>query len=202
MAIPLIAAALPSVISGISSLFGKKKAKKEEQKAAAGQSQLVDLFKSQLGQNYFDTGEAKGAMTEIDKNQQNMLNDINATANVNGLTDEARIAMMGKANDATAGAYADLAQSGDLWRQRNLQNYQGALGGLFRIGQTNMANRSQNLQNILGPMQQGIDAANSIGAFDGMSLFGKKKPAASVGTPGAAGAMGGGLAALFQNFKG
>ncbi|MDR7130330.1 hypothetical protein J2X69_002680 [Algoriphagus sp. 4150] len=208
MALPLIAAALPSVIGGISNLIGSGKRKREEEKASASQSQLVEMFKSQLGQSYFDSAEGMGASTQIQQNQQDMNNQINTTANINGLTDEARIAMMGKNNMATAGAYADLSKAGDFWRQRNMQQYQGALGGLFNMGQQNRANRNQSIQNILGPLQQGIDTANSLGAFENLGKRNqvaaetgwkpnRKMSSETSGTPGAAGA----IADLFKNYK-
>lgn len=175
MALPLLAAAgiqaLPAVAGFVGNLFDRKRRKREEGKASAGISNLADVFKQQLGSNYFNTAEGTNAMREIDENAMEQTDQINATANMSGMTDEARIAMMGKNMKAKQGAYAGLAGNSDLWRQRNLQNYGGALGQLFQVGMANRQNTNNSIQNIVGGMQGGIDGAMNVGAFD--SWFGK-----------------------------
>lgn len=170
MALPLIAAAgiqaIPALAGLFGNLFDNKRRKREEGKASAGVSNLADIFKAQLGQDYFDSAEGLGAMTEIDENSDEYLDQINATANMGGLTDEARIAMMGKNMKAKQGAYAGLAQNANLWRQRNLQNYQGVLGQLFGMGATNRRNHQNSMNNIVGGMQGAMDGATNAGVFD------------------------------------
>lgn len=164
--LPLLIGAAPGILSGISNLFDGKRRKAEEGKASTGISQLVDLFKQQMGGNYYDSAEAQGAMTAIRENEQENLGQIDATANINGLTDEARLAMRGKQNKATAGAFSDLSRSADLWRRRNQQAYQGGLSQLFNVGQQNRANKSQANQNIFGPLQETVSGAMNAGLFD------------------------------------
>lgn len=190
MALPLLAAAgiqaLPAVAGFVGNLFDRKRRKREEGKASAGISNLADVFKQQLGSNYFNTAEGTNAMREIDENAMEQTDQINATANMSGMTDEARIAMMGKNMKAKQGAYAGLAGNSDLWRQRNLQNYGGALGQLFQVGMANRQNTNNSIQNIVGGMQGGIDGAMNTGAFD--SWFGKGtgsfQPSGTVGSGG------------------
>jgi hypothetical protein len=175
MALPLLAQAgimaAPAIAGFAGNLFDRKRRRGQEDKAAAGISNLADVFKQQLGQNYFNTAEGTNAMREIDEDSQNNLNQINATANMSGMTDEARIAMLGKNMKAKSGALAGLSGNSDLWRQRNLQNYGGALGQLFQVGMANRQNTQNSLNNIVGGMQGGIDGAMNVGAFD--SWFGK-----------------------------
>lgn len=168
MALPALLAAAPALISGVSQLFGNKRRKREEEKATAGMSRMSDIFSEQLEGDYMDTSEATGAMTQIDQNQQDNLAQINANSATQGLTDEARIAMMGRSQQATSGAIGGLAKSADLWRQRLLQQKQGALGNLYQVGQQNRQNFNQSISNIVNPLQKSIDTGFSSGAFDGM----------------------------------
>lgn len=168
--------AAPGVISGSANLFGGKRRRAEEQKASQGISQLADVFRGQLSGNYFDTPEASRAMTDIRQNQNQQNQAMQSTGAMMGLTDEAKISMMGKGNDATANAMGNLAGSGQIWRDRTQQNYSNQLGQLFQVGQQNRGNFNNSLQNVLGPLQQGINAGISAGAFDGMTIFnGKNK---------------------------
>lgn len=163
--LPIALAAAPGLIGGVANLFGAKRRKKEEQKASSGISQLADIFDQQLTGDYFDTGEAKGAITEITKNQQENNNAINSTASSTGMTDEARIAMMGKNNQATATGFSNLAQMAALWRSRLLNQKQGALSNLYQIGQQNRQNFNNSLSAVLNPMSSAIGAGMNAGAF-------------------------------------
>lgn len=178
MALPLLAmglSAAPSIISGIGQLFGGKRRKKQENKAAGEISKLSDVFSQQLNQDYFDTGEAQGAIQEFENYQDGQMDEINAAGNINGLTDEAKISMMGNANKNAQGFFANLARSGQLWRQNLLNQKQGALSSLYQIGQNNRQNFNNSLSNIVNPLQQSIDTGFTSGAFDG--LLGKtQKP--------------------------
>jgi hypothetical protein len=164
--LPALVAAAPAIISGISRIFGNKRAKKQEGQASEGLSQLVELFKSQLGQDYFDSAEAKGAVNAITANEQENLNQIDAAGAINGLTDEAKISMKGKQNKATASAFADLSRSANLWKQRNQQMYQSSLGQLFGVGQKNRQNFNDSISNIVQPLQSSVDGAMNAGLFD------------------------------------
>lgn len=166
---------LPSLFGLAGNLIGKKRRQAEEGKASKGYSQLTDVLKGNLDQDYFDSTEAMGAMKEIDENTMEANQQINATANVNGLTDEARIAMMGNNMKAKQGAYSGMARQADLWRQRNLQSYQGSLGGLFNVGQANRENFNQSLTNVVGGAQGAIDGATNAGAFDSWMTKGAGK---------------------------
>lgn len=171
MALPLIPLALkaaPAIAGLIGNLFDKKRRGKEENKASGGISDLTDIFKSQLGQDYFSSSEGLGAMKQIDEESDDNLENINATANVNGLTDEARIAMMGQNMKAKQGALAGLSGNASLWRQRTLQQYGGSLQNLFSVGMNNRRNTQNNVNNITSQMQTGIDGAFNVGAFDNM----------------------------------
>jgi hypothetical protein len=177
MPLPLLAAAgiqaIPAVTGFIGNLFDKKRRKKEENKASQGISNLADIYKQQLGQDYYQSAEGRGAMNMIDEESDENADMINATANVNGLTDEARIAMMGKNNKARMGGYGNLAQGANLWRQRQLNAYGGTLGQLFSVGINNRANTNQSLNNIVGGMQTGIDGAMNAGVFDNIGKSNK-----------------------------
>jgi hypothetical protein len=192
MPLPLLAMAgiqaIPAVAGFIGNLFDRKRRKREEGKASAGISNLADIYKQQLGQDYFDSAEGMGAMKEIDENSNDYMDQINAMSNVNGLTDEAKIAMMGQNMKAKQGAYSGLAQNSNLWRQRNLQNYGGALGSLFQVGMNNRNNTNNSLNNIVGGMQMGIDGAMNAGVFD---MIGKAKGGPAIG--GQMSGMGSGL---------
>lgn len=183
MAVPLLPLlmAAPGVISGVSNLFGRRRRQREEDKASRGISQLTDVFKQGLQGNFFDTPEAQRAITQILQNQDNQRRQINNTSAVSGATDEAKLSMFGRMNENTANAMGGMAGSGQLWRDRQLQQYQGSLGQLFGVGQANRQNFNQSLQNILGPLQEGINAGVSAGAFDGMNLFGGGKGTANTG---------------------
>lgn len=177
MPLPLAAAvgikALPAIAGLVGNLFDKKRRQREEGKASAGISDLTDIFKSQLGQDYFSSSEGLGAMKQIDEESDENLDNINATANVNGLTDEARIAMMGQNMRAKQGALAGLSGNASLWRQRTLQQYGGSLQNLFSVGMNNRRNFQNNLNNVTGQMQTAIDGGFNVGAFDGMLGGGK-----------------------------
>lgn len=177
MALPLLPLlmAAPGIISGVSNLFGQKRRKAQEDKASQGISQLADVFRGQLSGNYFDTPEASRTMTEITNNQNQNQRAINATGATQGLTDESKIAMMGKNNEATANAIGSVAGSGQIWRDRTQQNYGNQLAQFFQTGQTNRRNFNQSLQNVLGPLQDGINTAVGAGAFDGVKLFGGRR---------------------------
>lgn len=192
MAIPLIAAAIPAVTGLIGNLIDKKRRKKEEGKASGGIGDLTDIFKSQLGQDYFDSSEGLGAMKQIDEESDENLDQINATANVNGLTDEARIALMGKNMKAKQGALGGLSSQASLWRQRTLQQYGGSLQNLFSVGMTNRRNTQNNVNNITSGMQTGIDGAFNAGVFDGM-LGGQKPSSSSTMAGGASAGIGNAL---------
>lgn len=163
----------PALMGLFGNMMDKKRRGQQEDKASAGFSQLTDLLRGQLNQDYFDSTEAMGAMKAIDQNADNFLGKILGTANVNGLTDEARIALMGKNIGAKQQAYTGLSRNADLWRQRALQNYQGSLGQLFEAGMTNRGMFQNSLNNIVGGAQKAIDGATSTGAFD--KLFAGKK---------------------------
>jgi hypothetical protein len=171
--LPLIAAA-PGIVSGVANVFGAKRRRAEEQKASAGISQLSDVFSSQLKGNYMDTAEASGAMNAMKNQHQENNQMIDATAAQSGMTDEAKIAMMGRNNQATAGGMSNMAQSADLWRSRLLNQKQGALGNLFQVGQANRQNFNQSLSNVVNPLAQGLGGAINAGAFDD-AYIGKRK---------------------------
>lgn len=160
--------AIPAITGLLGNLFDKKRRKNEEQKASGGISNLADIFKGQMSQDYFDSAEGMSTMREIDENSDENMEEINASANMNGLTDEARIAMMGKNMKAKQGAYSGLSGQSSLWRQRNQQLYQGALGQLFSVGYANRQNQQNSMNNIVGGMQNGIDGAVNAGVFDKM----------------------------------
>ena len=175
--------AAPALIGGVANMFDKNRRDAQEGKASKGYSKLTDLLKGNLGLDYFDSTEAMGAMKEIDSNSSSAMDQINATANVNGLTDEARIALMGKNMQAKQGAYSGMARNADLWRQRNIQSYAGSLSGLFNIGQQNRANFNQSLSNVTNSMQGGIDGAVNAGAFDSWMTGGSGATAGGAGSP-------------------
>jgi hypothetical protein len=188
MPLPLLAAAgisaIPAVTGLIGNLLGGKRRKREEEKASKGISGLTDIYKSQMGQDYFDSSEGLSTMRQIDENSSSNMDDINASANMNGLTDEARIAMMGQNMKAKQGAYSGMAGQASLWRQRNQQMYQGALGQLFSVGFANRQNQQNSMNNIVGGMQGGIDGAMNAGVFDKM-LGGMGKSGAGMASPAA-----------------
>lgn len=188
MALALQAAT--AALGFIGNLLGKKRRRQQEDKASTGFSQLTDLLRGQLNQDYFDSTEAMGAMKEIDQYSSSFMDEINATANVNGLTDEARIALMGKNIGAKQQAYTGLSRNADLWRQRALQNYQGSLWQLFSAGMANRQMQQNSLNNIVGGAQGAIDGAFSIGAFDKL-LGGGKSGMGNIPAGGAAAGMGG-----------
>jgi hypothetical protein len=193
MPLPLAAiGAIPGALGFITNLIGGKRRRNQEEKATKGFSQLTDLLRGNLNQDYFDSTEGMGAMQEIDDNASSFMDNINATANMSGMTDEARIALMGKSIGAKQDAYAGLARNSDLWRQRALQNYQGSLQQLFSAGMVNRGLQNQSMNNIVGGAQGAIDGATAVGALDG--LFGKAKTGKGMGTGvglGSAGGMGG-----------
>lgn len=170
MPLPMLAGAAIQAIPAITGLFGnlfdKKRRNNQENFAASGIKDLTQIFKAQLGQNYFDSAEAQGAMKEIDQNSNEFMDEINATASMSGMTDEAKIALMGQNMRAKQGAYSGLAKNADLFRQRALQNYQGSLSRLFQVGATNRANSQNSINNIVGGMSSGIDGAVNAGVFD------------------------------------
>ena len=201
MPLPLLAAAgikaIPAVAGLIGNLFDKPRRTKEEQKASSGISNLTDIFKAQLGQDYFSSPEGLATLKQIEEESDDNLDDINATANVNGLTDEARIALMGQNMRAKQGALSGLSGQASLWRQRTLQQYGGSLQNLFSVGMNNRRNTQNNVNNLTGGMQTAIDGAFNVGAFDGL-LGGQQ---GSSFNPMSTGAVGG-MANAFQFLKG
>lgn len=183
----MIAGAAMQALPAIFGLFGNKMDKKrrdsQEGKASKGFSQLTDVFESQMNQDYFDSAEGMGAMREIDENSSDNFDQINAMSNVNGMTDEAKIAMMGQNMKAKQGAYAGLAQNSSLWRQRAMQNYQGSLGNLFSAGQQNRANTNRSIGNIVNGFQGAMDGAANAGVFD--KMLGGGSAGKAMGAPGA-----------------
>lgn len=164
--LPLLIGAAPGILSGVSNIFDKKRRKQQEGKASTGVSQLVDTLKEQMGTNYWDSAEATGAVNAIKDNEQENLNQIDATAAINGMTDEAKLASRGKVMKSSASAFADLSRSANLWRMRNQQAYQGGLEQLFGVGNQNRQNFNNSMQNIFGPMQESVSGAFNAGLFD------------------------------------
>lgn len=166
---PLLGLALqttPGIISGMANIFGRQRRRQQEDKASQGISQLADLFREQLSGDYFNTPEAQGAITEIMQNQQDNQRMIDNTASVTGMTDEAKIAMMGRNNQATAGGFSNLSRSAELWRNRIQQMYGSQLNNLFQVGQQNRQNFNNSLANILNPLSQAIGEGINAGVFD------------------------------------
>lgn len=181
MAIPLLAAAgiqaIPALTGLFGNLIGKKRRNQQENFAGDEIRNLADIFKQQLGIDYFDSAEGMGAMKQIDQNASDQADEINSMANMGNLTDEARIAMLGKNMSAKQNAFSGLAQQSELWRQRNQRNYQGALGQLFQAGMARRSLDNQSLNNIVGGMQGAMDGAVNAGVFDswlGKSMGGAK----------------------------
>jgi len=177
--------AAPAIAGFIGNLMDRSRRKREENKASAGISNLADIFKNQLGQDYFDSAEGSAARRTIDNEFDENANEINAVGNINGLTDEAKIAMMGKNMKAKQGALSGLAGNSNLWRQRGMMNYQGVLGQLFEVGMNNRFNTNNSINNIVGNMKTGLDGAMNAGVFDKMLGGGR-------GSKGMMGQMAGG----------
>lgn len=140
----------------------------EEEASMQGLRSLSDVFSNQLQGDYMDTGEAQGAIREFKDMQSSQMDEINATANINGLTDEARIAMMKNNNKNAQGFFSNLARSGDLWRSRLLQQKQGITGQIFDAGMMRRQNFNNSLSNIVNPMSDAIGTGFSSGAFNGL----------------------------------
>jgi len=164
--LPLLAAAAPGIISGVASLFGAKRRRREEENATNQIKQLSDVFNQQLSGGYFNTNEAKGAITQIEDNQRQNQQAIFNSAASSGMTDEAKIAMMGRNNEATANAMGGLAQNADLWRSRLLNQKQGTLQNLYQIGQNNRKNFNESIANIVNPLSESLGSAMNAGVFD------------------------------------
>lgn len=179
MAVPLLPllTMLPGVIQGVSSLFDRGRRKREEQKASRGISNLADVYKTSLEGNYMDTPEVQRILAELQKQQGQNTRAINATGATTGMTDEAKIATMGRQNEATAGTVGNIASGGDLWRQRTQQLYGQGLNNLFNVGQANRQNFNNNIASITQPLNESIGAGINAGAFDGMEIFKKKTKA-------------------------
>lgn len=160
--------AAPALIGLFGNMLDKKRRESQEGKAAGGFSQLTDVLKGQLGQSYLGSTEGMGLMKEIDQNANSQMDQATATANMSGLTDEARIAMMGKIMAGKQNAYAGLARNSDLFRQRNLANYQGALSSLFQAGMANRQLQQNSLNNITGAAGTAVDGMTNAGVFDNM----------------------------------
>lgn len=158
--------AVPALIGLVGNLFDRKRQKNEEGKASKGFSSLTDILQGKLGQSYLNSAEGMGLMKEIDQNADSQMDQLTAMSNVSGMTDEARIAMMGKVLSGKQNAYAGLSRNEDLFRQRNLQNYQGALANLFQAGQWNRANKQQSLSNITQGLGGAVDGMTNAGVFD------------------------------------
>lgn len=173
MALPLAALAIsaaPGIIGGIGQLIGRKRRLQEEEASMQGLRSLSDVFSNQLQGDYMDTGEAQGAIREFKDMQSSQMDEINATANINGLTDEARIAMMKNNNKNAQGFFSNLARSGDLWRSRLLQQKQGITGQIFDAGMMRRQNFNNSLSNIVNPLSDSISTGFSSGAFNGLLM--------------------------------
>lgn len=164
----MAAAAAPEIIGGLAQLFGAKRRKKEEEKAMGGIRSIGDILTNQLQGNYFDTAESQGAIQEFKDMQSEQMNEINATSNINGLTDEAKIAMMKNQNKNAQGFFSNLARSGDLWRSRLINQKQGVMGQLFDAGMIRRQNFNNSISNIVNPLSYGISSGFTSGAFDGL----------------------------------
>lgn len=147
----------------------------QEGRAAAGFSKLTDILQGRLGQSYLGSTEGMGLMKEIDQNASSQMDQVNAMANMSGLTDEAKIAMMGRVMSGKQNAYAGLARNEDLFRQRNLRNYQGALSNLFQAGMANRQMQQNSLNNVVGGFQTAVDGAMNAGVFDKLLAGNKNK---------------------------
>jgi hypothetical protein len=164
--LPLALKALPGAASGIANLFGQRRRRMQEDKASQGISQLSDVFRQQLQGNYFDTSEAQGAIEQLKNSYMENNRAIEAQAGSQGLTDEARIAMMGRNKEAKATGMSNLGRSANLWRNQVMNQYQGSLGQLFQFGQANRNNFNRGLENIFAPLQSAVDGSIDLGAFD------------------------------------
>jgi hypothetical protein len=160
--------AAPALIGLFGNMLDKKRRQSQEGKAAGGFSQLTDVLKGQLGQSYLGSTEGMGLMKEIDQNADSQMDQVMATANMSGMTDEAKIAMMGKVMAGKQNAYAGLARNSDIFRQRNLQNYQGALSSLFQAGMANRQMQQNSLNNITQGLGGAIGGMTNAGVFDNM----------------------------------
>lgn len=177
MAIPLlpVLSALPGVIEFGANLFDRRRRKNQEDKAMKGISNLSDVFKTSLEGNYMDTPEVTRILAEIQKNQNANTRATNAAGASTGMTDEAKIAYAGQNNKASADAIGGIAGGADIWRRGVQKQYGDSLATLFDAGQANRANFNESISNITQPLKDSIDGAANSGAFDGITIFNKRK---------------------------
>lgn len=164
---------LPAIFGSLAQLFGKDRRKQQENAAMEQYKSVSDFFQNQvkgygqqLDKGFSNSPEAQAWLQQLanisDKNQKN----IDASSAMGGLTDEAKVAAMGKNNQAQSMGVSEIYKNAMRWRNLLMNQQAGAAGQLgnvsgqmFQAGQQNRANFNQSLANILQPMQQGINTA-------------------------------------------
>jgi hypothetical protein len=166
MPIPAIIAAIGlaaqiggSIYSGVKSSKANAEAKEEAKRLEQKQD---EMYRRQLAEaeklkneNYLDTAEAKGLITELQNQYRNVIKNTTANGMKREMTDEAKLANTQQANEMYTGALSRIAQAGTGYRMGLLNMASGlsanAMGNQtntnyalanMRIGFANAANQS------------------------------------------------------------
>lgn len=162
--------ALPGLISGISSISGRKKriAKNEpyqEYKRAADLLSDEGQINRELGQSYLQSTEGMALSQRIGQGADEQRRFLSNSADFSGVSDEARLAGLNDINEAEGQALAGLAGNADARRRQLLSqrdfNRERRLNALSQMFNMEQAIRGQN-QAAVNTLGQGLSgAANS-----------------------------------------
>jgi chromosomal replication initiation ATPase DnaA len=167
-----------SIYSGVKSKQANDKAEEEAKRLEQKQDemyrrQLADAERLQ-NENYLDTAEAKGLITELQNQYKDVIKNTTANGMKRELTDEAKLANTQQANEMYTDSLGRIAQSGTGYRL-GLLNMANALKSNAMTGQANTNYALANMrvgfansanQSAMNAASNGADAfTNLIGAL-------------------------------------
>ena len=132
---------------------------------------LNESLKKEQEMSIFDTPEGQALLTELENMENESMRSIDAQGAVGGLTEEAKIASMGKVKGARAKALSGLSRQGTFRRNNIRTNRLRTIGQMFGMDQQLRATRNQQSAGL------GQSLSDSIGNFIQMGEIGKQ-PAA------------------------
>jgi hypothetical protein len=180
--IPAIAALLqaaPAIGGGLAQLFGKNRRDKQEDASMRQMQSLAEMFKGDISgieesqqAGFMNSPEAQSVIQQLKQQGVEGQRSIEAQSETNGLTDESKVAMMGKNKQAQATGMSSLMGHATNYKnmlfgqkQQAQRGLAGVTGSQYQAGMNNRKNYNDSLGNIFGNMQSGINAGFESGAF-------------------------------------
>lgn len=167
--------ALPTVISGISSIFGADKEAKARaamaRERAKWNSENEALFNKDYYSDYTQQADAQNVIRQMREESKRQGQIENNVAAVNGTTAEAQNAAKERRNKFMTNLYAGIAANGQAYKERAKTNYLNRKANLQEMNYQDMSDKAQSANNLLYNGIGGLAATDWAGI-----LSGNKKP--------------------------